>query len=166
MRLLLTDVNSLLHLFLPSLTYRPWTSKPPSQSQALKPPSPVNSGCPDQPSAGGSRQVDCLPCGSGNGRLYKPRPRRLQPILRLPPADPCPASRGAVIAPTAFRGKKSHGVFSHLRLLRLLPSPPVYARARANGAFREKPQKPQKPLKRQTPAHGGGLTGRGEWPYA
>ena len=32
----------------------------------------------------------------------------------------------------------------HLRLLRLLPSPPVYARARANGTLRKKPQKPQK----------------------
>ena len=31
----------------------------------------------------------------------------------------------------------------HLRLLRLLPSSPVYARTRANGAFRGKPQKPQ-----------------------
>lgn len=31
----------------------------------------------------------------------------------------------------------------HLRLLRLSPSPHVYAHARANGAFREKPQKPQ-----------------------
>jgi len=31
----------------------------------------------------------------------------------------------------------------HLRLLRLSPSPPVYARARANGTFREKPQKTQ-----------------------
>ena len=32
----------------------------------------------------------------------------------------------------------------HLRLLRLLPGPPVYARARANGTLRKKPQKPQK----------------------
>jgi hypothetical protein len=31
----------------------------------------------------------------------------------------------------------------HLRLLRLPPSPPIYARARAKGTFREKPQKPQ-----------------------
>jgi hypothetical protein len=31
----------------------------------------------------------------------------------------------------------------HLRLLRLSPSSPVYVRARANGALREKPQKPQ-----------------------
>lgn len=31
----------------------------------------------------------------------------------------------------------------HLRLLRLSPSPPVYARTRANGTLREKSQKPQ-----------------------
>jgi hypothetical protein len=97
MRLLLTDVNSLLHLFLQALTFAEWTSKPPSQSQALKPPLPVNWESAARLSAGGSKQVDCLPCGYGNGRLWKPCPRRLQPILRLPPADPYPCCKEARI---------------------------------------------------------------------
>ena len=68
MRLLLTDVNSLLHLFLPSLTFTAWTFKPPSQSQVAKPPLPVNWELAVRLSQGGSKQGNYLPCGSGNGR--------------------------------------------------------------------------------------------------
>ena len=90
MRPPLTDVNTPLHLFSPSLTSPAWTSRQPLPLPAAKPPSPANLGCPALPSRGGSRQANCLLCGSGSGRLWKPCPRRLQPILRLPPYLPLP----------------------------------------------------------------------------
>lgn len=159
-----------LHFFLQSLTCALWISRPHSPlSVAVRPNSPVSWGCQSPPSADGLRRAVCPKCASGNGRRWKPRPRRLQPIPRLPKGDPYPRPESrqkrlrqgvgglSGICSDRLERQAQKGVPGSARcVVRLLANPQI-GRCRTN---------PDEPLKRQTPAECGGLTRPGEWPYA